>query len=164
MSRPAIFSRKNGNARPAKFEPPPTHPTTTSGNAPASSICAIASCPITVWCRRTWLRTLPSEYAVSSRPAASSTASEIAMPRLPGESACSSSTARPDCVSGDGLGTTSAPHDWMSDRRNGFWSYETRTMYTLHSSPKSLHANASALPHWPAPVSVARRVRPSRLL
>ena len=41
---------------------------TTSGKAPASSICAIASWPITVWCRSTWLRTLPSEYAVSSRP------------------------------------------------------------------------------------------------
>src|SRR5207248_11392618 len=51
----------NGNARPAKFEPPPTQPITTSGKAPAISICAIASWPITVWCRRTWLRTLPSE-------------------------------------------------------------------------------------------------------
>ena len=57
---------------------------TTSGNAPASSICAIASWPITVWCSSTWLSTLPSEYAVSSRVAASSTASEIAIPRLPG--------------------------------------------------------------------------------
>ncbi len=46
--REAIFSRKNGNARPAKFEPPPTQPTTTSGKAPASSICASASWPITV--------------------------------------------------------------------------------------------------------------------
>jgi hypothetical protein len=60
-SRPAIFSRRNGNASPAKFEPPPTQPTTTSGKAPASSICSIASCPITVWCSSTWLRTLPSE-------------------------------------------------------------------------------------------------------
>ena len=47
---------------------------------------------------------------MSSRPAASSTASEIAMPRLPGDSASCSSTARPAFVSGDGLGTTVAPH------------------------------------------------------
>ena len=60
-SRPAIFSRMNGKASPAKFEPPPTQPMTTSGNAPASSICAIASCPITVWWSSTWLSTLPSE-------------------------------------------------------------------------------------------------------
>ena len=77
---------------------------------------------MTVWCSRTWLRTLPSEYAVSSRPAASSTASEIAIPRLPGESGCSASTALPDCVSSDGLGTIVAPQAWMSERRNGFWS------------------------------------------
>ena len=50
----------NGNVSPAKFEPPPTQPTITSGNAPASSICAIASWPITVWCSSTWLRTEPS--------------------------------------------------------------------------------------------------------
>src|SRR6476659_6709332 len=103
MSRPAIFSRMNGKARPAKFEPPPTQPITTAGNAPASSICASASWPMTVWCRSTWLRTLPSEYAVSSRPAASSTASEMAMPRLPGESGCSASTFRPASVSLEGL-------------------------------------------------------------
>jgi hypothetical protein len=122
ISRPAIFSRRNGNASPAKFEPPPTQPITTSGNAPASSSCASASCPITVWWSSTWLRTLPSEYAVSSRPAASSTASEIAMPRLPGESGCSSRIARPDCVSSDGLGTISAPHVWIIERRLGFCS------------------------------------------
>ena len=31
-------------------------------------------------------------------------------------------------------------------------------MKTLHSMPKSVQAKASALPHWPAPVSVARRL------
>ncbi len=128
MSRPAIFSRRNGKARPAKFEPPPTQPITTSGKAPASSICASASWPITVWWRSTWLRTLPSEYAVSSRPAASSTASEMAMPRLPGESGCSARIARPDWVSSDGLATISAPQAWISERRNGFCSYEILTM------------------------------------
>ena len=40
---------------------------------------------MTVWCIRTWFSTLPSEYFVSSRVAASSTASLMAMPRLPGE-------------------------------------------------------------------------------
>ena len=43
MSRPAIFSRMNGKASPAKFEPPPTQPITMSGKAPACSICASAS-------------------------------------------------------------------------------------------------------------------------
>ena len=37
-------------------------------------------------------------------------------------------------------------------------------MYTLHSRPKSCDANASALPHWPAPVSVVSRVTPSARL
>ncbi len=118
----------NGNESPAKFEPPPTQPITTSGNAPASSICLSASSPITVWCMSTWFSTEPSEYAVSSRPAASSTASEIAMPRLPVESGCSARTLRPAAVSSDGLGTTVAPHTCIIERRNGFCSYETLTM------------------------------------
>jgi len=46
---------------PAKFEPPPTQPMTSSGNSPASSICASASRPITLWCSSTWLSTLPNE-------------------------------------------------------------------------------------------------------
>jgi hypothetical protein len=83
---------------------------------------------MTVWCRSTWFRTLPSEYAVSSRCAASSTASEIAIPRLPGESGCCSRIARPDCVSCDGLGTISAPQAWIIERRFGFCSYEILTM------------------------------------
>ena len=35
-------------------------------------------------------------------------------------------------------------------------------MNTSHSSPNSEHANASAEPHWPAPVSVVRRLIPAR--
>ena len=128
MSRPAIFSRRNGKVRPAKLEPPPTQAATRSGKAPASSIWAIASCPITVWCMSTWLRTLPSEYAVSSRCAASSTASEMAMPRLPGESGSPSRIARPDFVSSEGLATTLAPQVSIIERRYGFCSYETLTM------------------------------------
>ena len=76
----------------------------------------------------------------------------------------SSRIARPLWVSLDGLATISAPQSSIIERRNGFCSYEMRTMYTLHSRPISLHANASALPHWPAPVSVESRVRPSCLL
>ena len=34
----------------------------------------------------------------------------------------------------------------------------------MHSRPISLHAHAMALPHWPAPVSVAMRFTPSCLL
>ena len=34
-------------------------------------------------------------------------------------------------------------------------------MNTSHSSPNSEQANASAEPHWPAPVSVASRLIPA---
>src|SRR2546425_6612651 len=51
----------------------------------------------------TWLSTLPSEYLVSSRVAASSTASLIAMPSEPGELGSCSRTFLPDWVSGLGL-------------------------------------------------------------
>ena len=39
-----------------------------------------------------------------------------------------------------------------------------RTMYTLHSRSNWAQAKASAVPHWPAPVSVVRRLMPSCLL
>ena len=71
--------------------------------------CLRASSPITVWCMRTWFSTLPSAYLVSALPPAASTASLIAMPRLPGESGSSASTFRPAFVARDGLGCTMAP-------------------------------------------------------
>ncbi len=37
-------------------------------------------------------------------------------------------------------------------------------MYTLQSRSNWEQANDSAVPHWPAPVSVARRPTPSALL
>ena len=50
---------------------------------------------MTVWWSRTWLTTEPSEYLASSWVAASSTASEIAIPRLPGESGSSAQDPAP---------------------------------------------------------------------
>ena len=46
---------------PREVRAAPTQPATRSGKTPAISICASASCPITVWCMSTWLSTLPSE-------------------------------------------------------------------------------------------------------
>ena len=46
--RPAGARRRNGKATPAKFEPPPTQPITTSGYSPASSSWSRHSWPITV--------------------------------------------------------------------------------------------------------------------
>ena len=39
--------------------------------------------------------------------------------------------------------------------------YDAATCHTSHSMPYCAVANASALPHWPAPVSVVRRVMPA---
>jgi len=55
------------------------------------------------------LSTEPSAYLVSSRCAATSTASEIAMPSEPGWSARRSRIARPDCVSAEGEAMQRAP-------------------------------------------------------
>ena len=52
----------------------------------------------------------------------------------------------------------------MSSRRYGFWSYDARTCHTSQSMPYRAEANASALPHWPAPVSVVSLVTPSAAL
>ncbi len=48
--------------------------------------------------------------------------------------------------------------------RIGFCSKLMRTMKTLHSRPISAQANARALPHWPAPVSVVSFLMPNCLL
>ena len=80
-----------------------------SGSSPAISNCLIASSPITVWCSSTWLSTEPSEYFTAGSLAATSTASEIAMPSEPGLSGCSLRMARPESVSVDGDGMQRAP-------------------------------------------------------
>ena len=59
---------------------------------------------------------------MSSRVAASSTASLIARPSDPGLAGHSASILRPYSVVGDGLATTDAPYASMSIRRYGFWS------------------------------------------
>ncbi len=65
---------------------------------------------------------------VLSWVAASSTASEMAIPRLPPVSGCSFKIALPALVSSLGLATHSAPQTCMMDFRYGFWSKEARTM------------------------------------
>ena len=94
---------------PAKLEPPPVQPTITSGSSPAISSCRIASWPMMVWCISTWLSTEPSAYFVSSCVAATSTASEIAMPSEPRWFGSLARIARPELVSFDGLATQRAP-------------------------------------------------------
>src|SRR5450631_2290658 len=91
-------------------------------------------------------------------------ASLMAMPRLPGVSGMLAKIVRPALVSLDGLATQLAPHTCIIILRNGFWSKLIRTMKTLHSSPIRLQANARAVPHCPAPVSVVRRLMPNFLL
>ena len=76
-----------------------------------------ASSPTMVWCMRTWLSTLPSAYLLSSRCTARSTASLMAMPRLPVLSGCSLRIARPDSVSLLGLAIQLAPKVSMKVRR-----------------------------------------------
>lgn len=85
----------NGKVNPAKFEPPPVQPTKMSGSTPAISSWSCVSCPITVWCSRTWFSTEPKAYLVSSRVAASSTASLIAMPSDPEVFGSDARTERP---------------------------------------------------------------------
>ena len=46
-------------------------------------------------------------------------------------------------------------------RRYGFWSYDARTCQTSHSRSYCAQANASAVPHWPAPVSVVSFLMPA---
>ena len=122
VEEPRSFSLRNGKAIPEKFEPPPAQPITTSGSSPAIAICWIASWPITVWCSSTWFSTLPSEYLVSSRVAASSTASLMAIPRLPVDSGSAARMVRPAFVSVEGDATTVPPKVWMKERRYGFCS------------------------------------------
>ena len=86
------------------------------------------------------------------------------MPSEPGWSASSASRLRPYSVTVDGLGCTVAPHTSIIVLRYGFWRYEAATCHTSHSMPYWAQANARALPHCPAPVSVVSLVTPSAWL
>ncbi|OPX95596.1 MAG: hypothetical protein A4E60_03570 [Syntrophorhabdus sp. PtaB.Bin047] len=74
------------------------------------------------------MRTLPREYFVFFEVTASSMASLIAIPRLPGWSGFPSRNVRPAFVSGLGLGTHFPPQVSIITRRYGFWLKLTRTM------------------------------------
>ena len=110
------------------------------------------------------MSTEPSEYLVSAACAATSTASEMAMPSEPGCFGFFARIAFPDCVWSDGEGMQRAPYVSISARRYGFWSYDTRTMKTCTSMPKTAPANASDEPHCPAPVSVESFLTPASRL
>jgi len=111
------LSRANGKAIPEKLLPPPWQAMTTSGYSPATFICSWASRPMTVWCMHTWLSTDPSEYFVSSCVAASSTASEMAIPSEPLLDGSLARMLRPALVRSVGEATTSAPQVRIIERR-----------------------------------------------
>mmetsp|Transcript_60523 Transcript_60523/g.162359 ORF Transcript_60523/g.162359 Transcript_60523/m.162359 type:complete len:214 (-) Transcript_60523:1148-1789(-) len=102
LASPRSFAPMYGKHKPPKFDPPPVHPTSTSGYSPAISICFMASMPVTVWCSRTWFSTLPRAYLLSSTVAARSQASEMAIPSDPGQSGSFSRICLPTSVSWDG--------------------------------------------------------------
>src|SRR5690348_10709610 len=107
---------------PEKLLPPPWQPITTSGYSPASFICPCASRPVTVWCMQTWLSTDPNEYLVSSWVAASSTASEMAIPSDPLLEGSLARMLRPALVRSVGEENASAPQVRIIERRYGFCS------------------------------------------
>lgn len=92
-------------------------------------------------------------------------ASLIAMPSEPGWSGPDAARMlRPAWVSPDGDRCTLPPNVSIMIRRYGFASYEAPTCQTSHSSPNWAQANASAVPHWPAPVSVVSFFTPALAL
>ena len=73
---------------------------------------------------------------VTALVAATSTASEMAIPRLPGLDGSAASIALPAAVASDGDGCTVAPHVSIISRRYGFWSKDARTCHTSQLRPK----------------------------
>ena len=152
--RPASFSRRNGNARPPKLEPPPVHPTITSGVSPASSSCSSASSPMIVWCSSTWLSTEPERV-----PGARVLRGHLdRLADRDAERAGVLRVLRQQRASRGGLATgsgTPAPRTSPSSG-GGRASGRTRRQPArpCTSRPNSAPANARAVPHWPAPVSV----------
>ena len=70
-----------------------------------------------VWCSSTWLSTEPSEYRVFGSLAATSTASEMAIPSDPDQLAGSAASCRPTSVRSDGERWTVAPKVSIISRR-----------------------------------------------
>ena len=110
------------------------------------------------------MSTLPSEYLVSSRLAASSTASLMAMPRLPGELGSWARMALPASVWLLGLGDDFAAPGVHQHAAVGLLVIADLDHVNLAFHPEQVAAKGKALPHWPAPVSVVRRLTPSFLL
>src|SRR5439155_576057 len=81
--------------------------------------------------------------------------------RDPGWCGTFSRRARPVAVTGLGEAWTVAPYIRMNCRRCVFQSWTARTQKIVVGRPARLAAYASAVPHWPAPVSVVRRSYPS---
>ena len=119
----------NGNARPAKFEPPPTQPIDDVGERAGE-----------LHLRERLLADdrLVQEHVVEH---AAERVGRVLAPRrvldrlgdrdpeaARASRGRSARIARPACVSSDGLGDDLAPQVWIIERRNGFWSYETLTM------------------------------------
>ena len=125
---PWILSLMNGNNAPPKLLPPPTQAIIVSGSSSTFSSCNLISWPIVVWCKITWFNTLPKVYFTLSSVKASSTASEIAIPREPGVSGVSARTFLPTSVCSLGEAWTSPSYNCMIVFLNGFWSYETLTI------------------------------------
>ena len=86
------------------------------------------------------------------------------MPSEPVVSGYASRIARPASVSSDGEEWHTLPYVSICMRRYGFASYDARTCHTSHVRPSSAAAKEREAPHWPAPVSVVRRVVPSSAL
>ena len=121
---------------------------------------AVASSPIIVWCISTWLSTLPSAYRVSGsarRPHGLADGD----PERARAVGVGGQHGPPGAVSSLGERWTrprrppSSPGGRVSGRS---WP---RTCQISHWRPKRAQAKARAVPHWPAPVSVARRFTPA---
>ena len=161
--RPASRAR-NGNARPAKLEPPPTQPMRRPGRRPPS---------------RTAPRLLADHGLVQQdmvEHAAERVLRVVARrrrPRPPRRSRCrgcpafrvrgQDRAARRSSPVGRARRRPPAPE---LDHRAAVRLLVVRGPHhvDLDSRPSSAPANASAEPHWPAPVSVASRVTPSCLV
>ena len=111
-----------GAISPPKLEPPPAQPITISGYSSNLSIAAFASSPIIDWWSNTWFKTEPKTYLYPFVLTATSTASDIAVPKEPGSSGFCSNIFLPALVVLLGEGVTSAPNTFIIFFLSGFCS------------------------------------------